>query len=395
MGRAAKNKGCKAGTLDAAQVAGAAVAIAEAVAKAAAQAAEPAAGSAAGCDAVGDTVCEGCGLRLAEGQWQLTLLDTGRRCHFDCWSNTESLSLPAGALYGKSEAGHIYAPADRVMATLPAGDLQAMGHDLKEVRRELNCVKNHEQQLRDETVNLKNELAAACAERDKETVLYIAACGERNSVCRERDMAKAELDAAVEDRDSMVAEADGVVARAAERQRKLEQTIDELKQDFAREREQLRFLTGKTVDKLNQEQRTHLRAELQAALDGVDAWEAAEEAVAKENPDLCCPLSLQTQLMLDPVFTLEDGRTYERASIEKHFDRLQREKQPLMSPQKLPLKSRQLVPNVMAKTHIVAVVQKKLVALHEAKIAAWQLQKEQEQAAAAAAAAAAKRPREA
>jgi hypothetical protein len=62
-----------------------------------------------------------------------------------------------------------------------------------------------------------------------------------------------------------------------------------------------------------------------------------------------------------------------------------------MSPQKLPLKSTLLVPNVMAKTHIVAVVQKKLVALHEAKVPACQLQKEQERLAAAAA----KRPREA
>ncbi len=244
-------------------------------------------------------------------------------------------------------------------------------------------------------MNLKKELAAASAERDSETVLYIAACSERNSVCRERDMAKAKLDAAVEDRDSMVAEADSVVARAAECQRKLEQTIDELKQDFARERAHVRFLTAKTVDKLDEAQRTHLRAELQAAIDCVDAWEAAEQAVAKENPDLCCPLSLQTQLMHDPVFTPDDGRTYERKSIEKHFDRLQREKLPPMSPQKLPLKSTLLVPNVMAKTHIVSVVQKKLVALHEAKLAAWQLQKEQEQAASAAAAAAGKRPREA
>ena len=267
---------------------------------------------------------------------------------------------------------------------------------------------SREQQLRDETVNLKKELASARAERDAETGLYISACGERDAIRGERDMATAELDAAVENRDAAVAEAamsekraaerqtqlekiSLLAAEAAQRQTELEKTIDELKQDFARERAHVRFLTAKTVDKLNEAQRTHLRAELQAALDGVDAWEAAEEAVAKENPDLCCPLSLQTQLMHDPVFTPDDGRTYERAVIQKHFDRLQREKLPPMSPQKLPLKSTLLVPNVMAKTHIVAVVQKKLVALHEAKLAAWQLQKEQEQLAAAAG----KRPREA
>jgi hypothetical protein len=272
MGRAAKNRGCKAGMLDAAQVAGAAVAIAEAVAKAAAQAAEPAPASSAGCDAVGDTVCEGCGEALAEGQWLVTLLDSGLRCHYECWRSCISCACSEldqqKAAQEQPKKCMIYAPADRVMATLPAGDFKAINHDLKQVRRELNFMKTLEQQLRNEMLGVKKEVADA-------TRLYIATCGERDAISGERDMATAELDAAVENRDAAMAEAAMSDKRAAERQTELQKTIDELKQDFARERAHVRFLTGKTVDKLNEAQRTHLRAELQAALDCVDAWEAA------------------------------------------------------------------------------------------------------------------------
>ena len=110
-----------------------------------------------------------------------------------------------------------------------------------------------------------------------------------------------------------------------------------------------------------------MRAELQAALDAVKTWGAAQEAVAKECPELCCPLSLLTRLMHDPVFTPDDGRTYERVSIEKHFEVLERVKNPIMSPQKQPLQSTQVVPNVTLKTHIVAMVQKKVISMLQKK----------------------------
>jgi len=66
--------------------------------------------------------------------------------------------------------------------------------------------------------------------------------------------------------------------------------------------------------------------------------------------------------MHDPVFTV-DGRTYERLSISKHFEALQRNKNPITSPQKDPLESALLVPNVILKKHIAALVQKKAAAL--------------------------------
>ena len=198
-----------------------------------------------------------------------------------------------------------------------------MGKNLKSVRRELNFMKSLEQQLREEIKILKVSQAHLFSERNEFRALCVSACKERDAACKERDVAVAQC-------------------------KKLQQTIKNY---------------GETVEKLDEEELKHLRAELQAAIDIVDTWGAAQESVAKECPDLCCPLSLHTQLMHDPVLTPDDGRTYERAAIEKHFDRLQREKLPPMSPQKLPLKSTLLVPNVMAKTHIVAMVQKKSMEL--------------------------------
>lgn len=212
-----------------------------------------------------------------------------------------------------------------------------MGKNLKSLRRELNFMKSLEQQLREEIQKLKVSRGHLFSERNEFSALCIIACQERDAAVAERDRATSECDVVVAARDVAVAQCE-----------KLQQSIKNY---------------GKTVEKLDEEELKILRAELQAALDIVDTWGAAQESVAKECPDLCCPLSLHTQLMHDPVLTPDDGRTYERAAIEKHFDRLQREKLPPMSPQKLPLKSTLLVPNVMAKTHIVAMVQKKSMEL--------------------------------
>jgi predicted O-linked N-acetylglucosamine transferase (SPINDLY family) len=180
---------------------------------------------------------------------------------------------------------------------------------------------------------LKLELADARAGRDRESAFYISAC-------KERDEANYECDAALAE------------------QQGLQQTIKNLRVEVSARAEQTRVLMGSTVDTLNEDQRKNLRADLEAALKRVDTWQAAEEAVGKKRPELCCPLSLHERLMHDPVMTL-DGRTYERLAINKHFEMLVRSKQPIMSPQKDPLASALVVPNVTLKKHIVAMVQEK------------------------------------
>ncbi len=137
-----------------------------------------------------------------------------------------------------------------------------------------------------------------------------------------------------------------------------QQTIKNLRVEVSAAKEQTRVPMGRTADKQNEDQLKSLRADLEAALQRVDAWQAAEEAVAKECPDLCCPLSLHERLMHDPVYTV-DGRTYERLAITRHFEMLVRAKKPIESPQKDPLASALLVPSVTFKKHIVAMVQKK------------------------------------
>jgi hypothetical protein len=141
-------------------------------------------------------------------------------------------------------------------------------------------------------------------------------------------------------------------------EQQLQQTIKNLRVEVSAHAEQTRVLMGSTVDTLNEDQRKNLRADLEAALKRVDTWQAAEEAVGKKRPELCCPLSLHERLMHDPVMTL-DGRTYERLAINKHFEMLVRSKQPIMSPQKDPLSLALVVPNVTLKKHIVAMVQEK------------------------------------
>ena len=179
----------------------------------------------------------------------------------------------------------------------------------------------------------KLELTDARAGRNRESAFYISACKERDELNSECDAALAE-------------------------QQGLQQTIKNLRVEVSAAKEQTRVLMGRTVDTLNEDQLKSLRADLEAALQRVDAWQAAEEAVGKKRPELCCPLSLHERLMHDPVMTL-DGRTYERLAINKHFEMLVHSKQPIMSPQKDPLASALVVPNVTLKKHIVAMVKEK------------------------------------
>jgi len=82
--------------------------------------------------------------------------------------------------------------------------------------------------------------------------------------------------------------------------------------------EEVCWLTGNMVDKLDEAQLDHWREELQDALHTVDHWRAAQEEVAlmKECADFICPISLR--LMHDPVITV-DGRSFERMRIEQWF----------------------------------------------------------------------------
>ena len=283
-------------------------------------------------------LCEGCGDALEEGQWAVQFPHSGKGCHLSCLEDPLSLGM-AAKLAALKTGEKVLA---RIMLTVPAVDLEheletvptfalvELGKNLKDVRRELRAAQG-------ESGQLKLQLADARAGRNRESALYISACKERDELNSECDAALAE-------------------------QQGLQQTIKNLRVEVSAAKEQTRVLMGRTVDTLNEDQLKSLRADLEAALQRVDAWQAAEEAVGKKRPELCCPLSLHERLMHDPVMTL-DGRTYERLAITRHFEMLVRAKKPIESPQKDPLASALLVPNATLKKHIVAMVQKKATAL--------------------------------
>lgn len=81
----------------------------------------------------------------------------------------------------------------------------------------------------------------------------------------------------------------------------------------------------------------------------------AEEALGSAVPDFRCPLGLQ--LMREPVM-LEDGRSYEKANIERWFYQQGLEEKPASSPvTRAVLKSKQLVVNLNLKNAIVAALE--------------------------------------
>ena len=293
-------------------------------------------------------LCEGCGDALEEGQWAVQFPHSGKGCHLSCLEDPLSLGM-AAKLAALKTGEKVLA---RIMLTVPAVDLEhepetvpsfalvELGKNLKDVRRELRAAQG-------ESGQLKLQLADARAGRNRESAFYISAC-------KERDEANSESEAALDERDAALAELK--IVKTLEQQ--LQQTIKNLRVEVSARAEQTRVLMGRTVDTLNEDQRKNLRADLEAALKRVDTWQAAEEAVGKKRPELRCPLSLHERLMHDPVMTL-DGRTYERLAITRHFEMLMRAKKPIESPQKDPLASALVVPNVTLKKHIVAMVQEK------------------------------------
>jgi hypothetical protein len=349
-------------------------------------------------------LCEGCGDALEEDQWAVQFPHSGKCCHLSCWE--DPLSPRVAAKLAALKTGEKVLA--RVMLTVPADDLDAeletvpsfevveLGKNLKKARRELRHALEEGGKLRDEVSELKSNLANARASRDRESALYISACTERrvaeeeceaaleevgklrgevrdlkvtlanaraelnregalfDFACAERNVSNEKCDAVLKERDAALAECNSLKTL----KEGLQQTIKELRVEVSARAEQTRVLMGRTVDTLNEDQRNNLRADLEAALKRVDTWQAAEEAVGKQRPELCCPLSLHERLMHDPVMTL-DGRTYERLAINKHFEMLVRSKQPIMSPQKDLLASALVVSNVTLKKHIVAMVQEK------------------------------------
>jgi hypothetical protein len=129
-----------------------------------------------------------------------------------------------------------------------------------------------------------------------------------------------------------------------------------LQEELAEAKQKINMLTAKCVEQLDDQKLDELHAELTAALESVETWKAAVEIVALECPEFCC--SISGMLMHDPVFT-DNGRTFERKCIEKHFSFLKRDGKPIMTPQKQMLQSTTLVPNYALKEAICAMVQKK------------------------------------
>ena len=88
----------------------------------------------------------------------------------------------------------------------------------------------------------------------------------------------------------------------------------------------------------------------------------AEEAVGSEVTDFCCPVGLQ--LMREPVM-LEDGRSYEKAEIDKWFQQQAREGKPFSSPMTRAPVSTKLVVNLNLKNAIDAAVEAKQAELRK------------------------------
>lgn len=86
----------------------------------------------------------------------------------------------------------------------------------------------------------------------------------------------------------------------------------------------------------------------------------AGQAVAKNNPMYCCPITLG--LMRNPVNT-SNGITYERVAIEKWLTTQVIENKPLVCPHRNHLVSTQLTPNLLVKNMITEAVDKEVARL--------------------------------
>lgn len=258
-------------------------------------------------------VCDVCGEPLAAQAW---IVQAGAcRRHYDCWTD-------------RSE------PKDW-LTTIPASDVVDLGTDLKDARRQLR-------QARQELRELQQQLATTHQDIERERAVI-------QGLSTERDIARVECNAA---RAELRAETQKLMSSTA-----AEQTLrSELNKLRAHAGDAMRVMAGEALDAMDGAEIDALRAKLEAALERVDAWRLAEEAIEQEHPELCCTISLK--LMHDPVCSM-DGRTYERINIERHFATLVRDGKAIQTPQRNLLESTRLIPNHLVKTLVKQFVQKK------------------------------------
>jgi hypothetical protein len=284
-------------------------------------------------------LCAGCGERMCTGQWVVHFLNRSEGCHLSCWEDPANPRVAAKLAVlktGEDSMVHVMLKVpvhelEEIDSQMPIIAVVEMSKNLKQARRVLRAACDDREKLRDDVLHLRQEVSSAKEQMARERLLAHGAKAELTACTAERDIARSERDAARE-------------------------LLQNLQKQLREEKEHVRALNGQTVDTLHKDKLVDLRAQLQKALQRVDDWQAAQEIVEREFPDLCC--SISTHLMIDPVFTL-DGRTYERQQIEKHFEFLKKHDQPIMTPQRQPLESTKLVPNYALKTHIAAMVQKK------------------------------------
>jgi len=242
--------------------------------------------------------CAFCNKSMLPGQWTV-ISNSSMRLHFDCWHDPTYMSL----------AGFAATIGPKAIVTVPAPDLNAMGNNLKTVRREL-------------TQSLKQERATHVALLDAKKLcdkLQDAMCANEKK----------------------------------------------LQHELAHANKKIKMLSATSLEELEEDKLDELQEELTAALERVQIWKNAEALIALECPEFCCSINIGV-LMRDPVIT-EDGRSYERKYIEKHFNYLKKENKPMMTPQKHMLKSTTLIPNYALKHAISALVKNKVRELLAAK----------------------------
>lgn len=272
-------------------------------------------------------VCDVCEQPLHAQAWIVQHRE--HRRHFDCWVHRSD--------------------SDQWLATLPASDVLDFHRDLKNVRRELrelhaenDAVRVESAKLRQEGLALQQQLATAQEEAERQRLVS-------EGLWAERDAARVECNAA---RNDLRAETEKLASSTAAAQA----LRSEHKKFRAHAGDAMRVMAGEALDTMDGAEIDALRAKLEAALQRLDAWRLAEEAVEQEHPELCCSISLK--LMHDPVCSM-DGRTYERINIERHFATLVRDGKAIQTPQRNLLESTRVLPNHLVKTLIKQFVQKK------------------------------------
>lgn len=118
--------------------------------------------------------------------------------------------------------------------------------------------------------------------------------------------------------------------------------------------------------KLDDDKLEALHNKLLATLKKVTSLRMARDIIERENPKMCCPLSLK--LMLDPVCTV-DGISYERQQIETYFANIVKAGKDLETPHRVLVDTTRVVPNQYLRIEIENLVAKKAAEMMEQKTA--------------------------